>query len=72
MNQNLTRFEISCCWQADASIRQKANWFSLEDLLGDKTRDQMGAVEGDNYDSLLRNLTNVRELNPDPHYCPSL
>ena len=64
-------FELSGYWQADASIRQKANWFSLEDLLGDKTRDQMGAVEGENYDSLLRNLTNVRELSTASH-CLSL
>ena len=45
--------------QADASVRQKANWFSLEDLMGDKTRDQMGVVEGENYDGLMRNLTHV-------------
>ena len=25
-------------FQADASIRQKASWFSLEDLAADKTR----------------------------------
>ena len=45
--------------QADASVRQKANWFSLEDLMGDKTREDMGVVEGENYDGLMRNLTLV-------------
>ena len=50
---------VAMILQADASIKQKANWFSLEDLMGDKTRDEMGAVEAENYDSLLRNLTNV-------------
>ena len=28
----------SAMFQADASIRQKASWFSLEDLAADKTR----------------------------------
>ena len=50
---------IAMILQADASVRQKANWFSLEDLMGDKTREEMGVVEGDNYDSLMRNLTHV-------------
>ena len=45
--------------QADASVRQKANWFSLEDLMGDKTREEMGVVEGENYDGLMRDLTHV-------------
>ena len=50
---------IAMILQADASIRQSASWLSLEDLIGDKTRDTMTEVEGENYDSLLRNLTNV-------------
>ena len=29
---------IAMILQADASIRQKATWFSLEDLMGDKTK----------------------------------
>ena len=29
---------IAMIVQADASIRQKATWFGLEDLMGDKTK----------------------------------
>lgn len=50
---------IAMILQADASIRQKASWFSLTDLAGDKTRDQMNDVEGENYDELMRNLTHA-------------
>ena len=50
---------VAMILQADASIKQKANWFSLEDLMGDKTIDEMGDVEKENYQSLLKNLTNV-------------
>merc|ERR1719312_393903 len=45
--------------QADASVRKLASWLSLSDLAGDKLRDDMSDVEGENYDSLLRNLTNA-------------
>ena len=50
---------VAMILQADASIKQRANWFSLEDLMGDKTIDEMGDVEKENYQSLLKNLTNV-------------
>ena len=30
--------------------------------MGDKTRDEMGLVEGANYDSLMRNLTHANTL----------
>ena len=46
--------------QADASVRSLANWFSLGDLAGDKTRAEMSVPEGEAYDNLLRDLTNVR------------
>ena len=46
--------------QADASVRSLANWFSLGDLAGDKTREEMSVPEGEAYDNLLRDLTNVR------------
>ena len=41
-------------------MRSLANWFSLGDLAGDKTRDEMSVPEGEAYDNLLRDLTNVR------------
>jgi hypothetical protein len=34
---------IAMMLQADASIRQKASWFSLEDLAGDKSRQAPGS-----------------------------
>ena len=51
---------IAMILQADASVRQLGSWFSLTDLAGDKSREAMTDVEGENYDSLLRNLTNVQ------------
>ena len=53
---------VAMILQADASIKQKANWFSLEDLMGDKSREEMTAIEGDNYDSLMKNLTNANTV----------
>ena len=53
----------SDCNQADASVRSLANWFSLGDLAGDKSRDEMSVPEGEAYDNLLRDLTNVRKQN---------
>ena len=50
---------VAMILQADASVRQQANWFSLEDLMGDNTRENMGDIEGENYDDLMRNLTHV-------------
>ena len=50
---------IAMILQADSSVRQLASWFSLTDLAGDKLRGDMSDVEGDNYDSLMINLTNV-------------
>ena len=41
-------------------MRSLANWFSLGDLAGDKSRDEMSVPEGEAYDNLLRDLTNVR------------
>ena len=40
-------------------MRSLANWFSLGDLAGDKTRAEMSVPEGEAYDNLLRDLTNV-------------
>ena len=55
------RNPIRLYWeQADASVRSLANWFSLGDLAGDKTREEMSVPEGEAYDNLLRDLTNVR------------
>ena len=50
---------IAMILQADASVRQLANWLSLSDLAGDKLRDNMTDIEGEIYDSLMRNLTHV-------------
>ena len=50
---------IAMILQADASVRKLASWLSLSDLAGDKLREEMSDVEGENYDSLMRNLTNV-------------
>ena len=44
-------------------MRSLANWFSLGDLAGDKSRDEMSVPEGEAYDNLLRDLTNVRRQN---------
>ena len=44
-------------------MRSLANWFSLGDLAGDKSRDEMSVPEGEAYDNLLRDLTNVRKQN---------
>ena len=53
---------IAMILQADASVRKLASWLSLSDLAGDKLRDEMSDVEGENYDSLMRNLTNVMKI----------
>ena len=45
--------------QAEASVRQSASWFSIEDLAGDQERANMTLAAGQKYDSLLRDLTNV-------------
>ena len=50
---------IAMILQADASVRSLASWLSLPDLAGDKLRINMTAVEGEIYDSLIRNLTHV-------------
>ena len=55
-----TKFHVQNWKQADASVRSLANWFSLGDLAGDKTRAEMSVPEGEAYDNLLRDLTNVR------------
>ena len=66
VNADVKRFKdvgdasrIAMILQADASIRKQATWLSLTDLAGDKTRDVMSDMEAENYDDLLRNLTNV-------------
>ena len=50
---------IAMILQADSSCRQMASWMSLGDLAGDKTRDQMNIVEGEVYDTLMKDLTNA-------------
>ena len=53
---------IAMILQADASCRGLASWLSLTDLAGDKQRENMTDIEGENYDSLLRNLTHVGDF----------
>ena len=50
---------ISMILQADASCRQGASWMSLEDLAGDKSREDMTIKEGVAYDNLMKDLTNA-------------
>ena len=50
---------IAMILQADASCRSRASWMSLGDLAGDKTRDEMTLVEAEEYDTLMRDLTNA-------------
>ena len=53
---------IAMILQADSSLRSLATWLSLDNLEGEKPRHQMTDREADNYDSLLRDLTNANTL----------
>ena len=45
--------------KAESSVRQSANWFSIENMAGDVSRANMSIAAGQQYDALLRDLTNV-------------
>ena len=55
----VTTFFIHDHFKAEASVRQTASWFSIEDMAGDVARENMSLAAGQKYDTLLRDLTNV-------------